>query len=51
MGKMLVTHAGRTDVGVVRSNNEDAYLIDESINLFVVCDGVGGRSGGETASE
>lgn len=50
MGKMLVTHAGRTDVGVVRSNNEDAYLIDESINLFVVCDGVGGRSGGETAS-
>lgn len=50
MGKMLVKHAGRTDVGIVRSNNEDAFLVDESTNLFVVCDGVGGRSAGEEAS-
>jgi len=50
MGKMVVTHAGRTDVGIVRGNNEDAFLVDESTNLFVVCDGVGGRTGGETAS-
>ena len=50
MGKMLVTHAGRTDVGIVRSNNEDAFLVDDTTNLFVVCDGVGGRSAGEEAS-
>ncbi len=50
MGKMKVTHAGRTDVGIVRKNNEDAFLVDETTNLFIVCDGVGGRSGGEEAS-
>ncbi len=50
MAQLQLVHAGRTDVGIVRANNEDAYLIDEATQLFVVCDGVGGRSGGEDAS-
>lgn len=50
MTQLKLSHAGRTDVGIVRQRNEDAYLIDEATNLFVVCDGVGGRSGGQVAS-
>lgn len=30
--------------------NEDAFLIDERLGLFLVCDGVGGRAHGEVAA-
>jgi protein phosphatase len=39
-----VTHAGR------RASNEDALLVDTSIGLFVVADGMGGHLAGEIAS-
>ncbi len=42
--------AGRTDLGRVRSNNEDSFLIDEALGLLVVADGMGGHSFGEEAS-
>lgn len=31
--------------------NEDAYLVDEGLGLYVVCDGAGDRPAGEVASE
>ncbi len=47
---MRLTSCAITDVGVKRTNNEDAYLINDDLNLFVVCDGMGGHVGGEMAS-
>ncbi|MGF1467250.1 MAG: Stp1/IreP family PP2C-type Ser/Thr phosphatase [Sandaracinaceae bacterium] len=41
---------GRSDVGRRRSSNEDAFLLDDQIGLYVVADGMGGHAAGEIAS-
>jgi serine/threonine protein phosphatase PrpC len=48
----LTTHAaGKTDVGLVRKNNEDNFGYDTRSGIFVVCDGMGGQAAGELASK
>ena len=39
-----------TDVGRLRDHNEDNYLVDKKLSLFVVADGMGGHAAGEVAS-
>jgi protein phosphatase len=39
-----------TDVGRRRSQNEDAFLADDTLGLYAVADGVGGNAKGEVAS-
>jgi protein phosphatase len=47
---MRAVSAGLTDVGRKRNHNEDSYLIDDELQLYVVADGMGGHAGGGTAS-
>jgi len=45
-----IVSGGKTDVGRVRSNNEDCFRIVDSLNLFILSDGMGGEAHGEIAS-
>ncbi|MFC5474653.1 Stp1/IreP family PP2C-type Ser/Thr phosphatase [Paraherbaspirillum soli] len=42
--------AAKTDIGMVRTQNEDAVLVNESLHLAVLADGMGGYNAGEIAS-
>jgi protein phosphatase len=47
--KVLEAH-GLSDVGHARKTNEDSFISDTALQLFVVADGMGGHSAGEVAS-
>lgn len=47
---VLRSYAG-THVGMRRKNNEDAFLTDDELGLWIVADGMGGQAAGEVASE
>jgi len=45
-----IVSGGVSDLGRVRSNNEDCFRIVEPLHLFIVSDGMGGEAHGEVAS-
>jgi len=49
--RVKTTTAVYSDVGKVRTANEDSYYISRDENLLVVCDGMGGQVAGGLASK
>lgn len=49
---MTLKHAGQglTSVGKKREHNEDSFLVDDALGVYVVADGMGGHAAGEVAS-
>lgn len=47
---MILRSHGISDVGRQRKLNEDSFLSDDELGLYVVADGVGGHAKGEIAS-
>lgn len=48
---MKINSSASTDVGRKRKVNEDSVFADSELGLFVVCDGMGGHSCGDMASQ
>ena len=40
----------KTSTGLLRDNNEDAFFVVPSDNVYIIADGVGGNNAGELAS-
>lgn len=40
-----------TDIGLKRKINQDSFLKDDELQLYIVADGMGGHRGGEVASQ
>jgi protein phosphatase len=49
--KITIAASGKTNVGQVRSTNQDSFLVSNDELLFIVADGMGGHAGGEIASK
>ena len=48
---MKLNFIGKSDPGLIRSNNQDNFYIDLNGRFFIVADGMGGHAGGEQASQ
>ena len=47
---MKILAQASTDIGRKKRSNEDTYLIDQELKLYIVADGMGGHAAGEVAS-
>jgi serine/threonine protein phosphatase PrpC len=45
-----IISSGKSDIGLKRSNNEDAFVLEPDPGFFALADGMGGAASGEVAS-
>lgn len=43
------SHSVKSDTGLKRPHNEDRFVADPQLGLYVICDGMGGNNAGEIA--
>ncbi|NWF73837.1 MAG: Stp1/IreP family PP2C-type Ser/Thr phosphatase [Nitrospirae bacterium] len=43
------SHSAKSDTGLKRQHNEDRFVVDPRLGLYVICDGMGGNNAGEIA--
>ena len=46
----MINGHGTSDIGKKRQRNEDSFVVNRDINLYVVADGMGGHNAGDVAS-
>jgi serine/threonine protein phosphatase PrpC len=47
----VILSSGHSDPGIKRSSNQDRILLENSLGLYLLCDGMGGPGHGEIAAE
>ncbi|HCR37665.1 MAG TPA: hypothetical protein DIU37_05900 [Opitutae bacterium] len=48
---LILRTYGQTDIGLMRASNEDSYLLNDTIQIYAVADGLGGLPHGDLASQ
>ncbi|MBI4041809.1 MAG: Stp1/IreP family PP2C-type Ser/Thr phosphatase [Deltaproteobacteria bacterium] len=47
---MKISSCGLSDIGRIRRVNQDSFVCNEKVKLFIIADGMGGHQAGEVAS-
>ncbi len=48
---MRISYFAKTDTGIIRKENQDAFGVNPEKDFYVVCDGMGGGAAGDFASK
>lgn len=51
MAQLRTFGVGVSDTGRSRESNEDVFLADDDLQLYIACDGMGGHAAGEVAAD